>query len=461
MTAAGGRAPRTGKLARTAIAGLASTRVGLATLRHRLRRDGAPGEHPDADAAAANAATQAHEAEIGRILLSAMAQLRGTALKAAQVLSLDAEFLPAGVRAELAKATHQAPPLNRALVGKVFRQAFGGEPEALFRHFEPTAFAAASLGQVHRATLHDGTAVAVKIQYPGIDATLDTDLALLRRTLHTLGRRFLTLPDPGIVDRLLDEIGRQLREEVDYEHEAEAQRWFRQHPPHPDIVIPDVVAGRSRRTVLTQTLLCGHHVQEWLAQSPPAALLDRQGQALFDGFLHSALHHGRLHADQHPGNVLFLSDGRVGLLDFGCTQAVSPAFGQELARIWTLWPQGPGAFAKLLDAYKALGMAAPDLTLRDFERDVLPAVAPLLTWATEPFTGTVFDFARKSLPVSPDPQRQAALARRMSGMPAGLMSWDRAWLGLMHLLRQLGARVDTREACARLAQAAAHPRSTP
>ncbi len=454
MTAAGSRAPRTGKLARTAIAGLASTRIGLATLRHRLTQPGDAEAHPKAQAAA-----QAHEAEIGRILMAALSQLRGTALKAAQVLSLDADFLPPGVRAELAKATHQAPPLNRALVGKGFRQAFGCEPEALFRHFEPTAFAAASLGQVHRATLHDGTAVAVKIQYPGIDATLDTDLALLRHTLQSLGRRFLTLPDARVVDRLIDEIGRQLREEVDYEHEAEAQRWFQQHPPHPDIVIPDVVASHSRRTVLTQTLLTGFHVQEWRAQNPPAAMRDRQGQAVFDGFLHSALHHGRVHADLHPGNVLFLPDGRVGLLDFGCTQRLSPAFGQALARIWTLWPQGPWAHPALLDAYQGLGMAAADLTLRDFEQEVLPAVSSLLDWATEPFTGAVFDFAGKSLPTSPDPKLQAALARRMNGMPAELMSWDRAWLGLMHLLRQLGARVDTGRACTQLAHAAAQPRT--
>lgn len=451
------RPPRTGKLARTAIAGLASTRVGLATLRHRLRGAGA-----SADTAAANAARQAHEAEIGRILIGAMGQLRGTALKAAQVLSMDADFLPAGVRAELARATHRAPALNRALVGKVFRQAFGCEPEALFSHFEPTAFAAASLGQVHRAVLHDGRAVAVKVQYPGIDATLDTDLTLLRGTLNSLGQRLLSLPDPAVVDRILAEIHRQLREEVDYAHEAEAQRWFAAHPLHADIVVPEVVASHSRRTVLTQALLHGHHVQAWCAQQPPAAVRNRQGQALLDGLLHGALQLGRTHADLHPGNVLFLADGRVGLLDFGCTQVLSQPFTHRLARLWTQWLARPRAdVATLCQLYQAMGVASPGLSLADFQHQVLPAVASLLDWATEPLTGGVFNFADKSSPPRVGTQRQADVARHLQAMPAELMSWDRAWLGLMHLLRQLGAQVDTRQACALLARAAQAPGAEP
>ena len=117
MAEPGHRPPRTGQITRTAVAAVATVRVSAAVLRRRW----------GAKASAESAAK--HEAEIGRILFAAMSQLRGTALKAAQVLSLDASFLPAGIKAELARACHQAPPLNRALVGRVFRHSFGCEPD--------------------------------------------------------------------------------------------------------------------------------------------------------------------------------------------------------------------------------------------------------------------------------------------------------------------------------------------
>jgi hypothetical protein len=164
--------PGTSRIARSAVAGATAVKLGARTLRHRLNQPPAP----DAQAR--------HDDEIGRLLFQAMNQLRGTALKAAQVLSLQAGFLPEGVRAQLARASHQALPLNRALVSRAFRMAFGQEPEARFAHFEPDAFAAASLGQVHRARLADGRPVAVKLQSPGIATTIDSDLSLLRGALR-------------------------------------------------------------------------------------------------------------------------------------------------------------------------------------------------------------------------------------------------------------------------------------
>ena len=149
--------PRTGRLSRGAIAGMAVARAGLAHLGHKaqsLTRDEAQQEQ----------ARTAHEAELGRILFAALNQLKGTALKASQLMSMELGFLPEGMRQELARAHYQVTPLNRAVVIKVMRQELGGDPHTLFRHFEPQAFAAASLGQVHAATLNSGEAVAVKLQ---------------------------------------------------------------------------------------------------------------------------------------------------------------------------------------------------------------------------------------------------------------------------------------------------------
>lgn len=227
MTDAHQRAPGTRKLARSAIVGVATARAGAAQLRRRLSRDPSPQARAE------------HEAKIGRIVFAALSQMRGTALKAAQVLSLDAELLPAGVRAELAKSTHRVTPLNRALVGRVFRAAFGCEPEALFRTFTHPAFAAASLGQVHRAVMDDGAEVAVKVQYPGIAATIDSDIGLLRAALGRIGLGLMPMPDPPIVARVLDEIERQLHEEVDYLLEAGRQRAFSALARPDDIVLPN------------------------------------------------------------------------------------------------------------------------------------------------------------------------------------------------------------------------------
>ncbi len=428
-SAVSARAPRTGRLARTAMAGLASARVGALTVRHRWQADAS-------DQAAL-------EIEIGRVLLGVMSQMRGTALKAAQLLSMESCFLPEGVKAQLARASHQAVPLNRALIGKVFRQAFGREPEEIYQHFEPTAFAAASLGQVHRARLQDGRWVAVKIQYPGMSATIETDIALLRTALRHVGKGLLKLPNPEVVESTLAEIRRQLLEEVDYTLEAERQQHFAAALQDTRLVVADVVASHTRPTVLTQTLLVGQHLADFRASQPAPALVDAQGQALFDWLVRSAFVQGRIQADLHVGNVLFLDDGRVGLLDFGCTRELSPIFAQALAKSWVCHLDEPAPARGLFSAYKTLGLITPSLSLAQFEAQVLPAITPLLAWATEPLIQTRFNYASKSAVPLPRPESQAAVFSHVNAIPPEMISFDRAWLGLTHLLQGLGARVDT------------------
>lgn len=431
MAEPGRRAPRTGRITRTAVAAVATARVSAAVLRRRW------------GAKASTESAAKHEAEIGRILFAAMSQLRGIALKAAQVLSLDASFLPAGIKAELARACHQAPPLNRALVGRVFRHSFGCEPQALFKTFDHNAFAAASLGQVHRATLADGTPVAVKVQYPGIGATITTDMRLLRTALTTIGRGVVQLPDNAIVERLLAEIERQFHEELDYEREARSQQWFKLHARHDDIVIPAIVEAHTRPTVLTQQLLPGVHLNEWLSTAPAQSLLDRQGQAIFDWFMRCAFDLGCIHADLHPGNFLFMPDGRVGVLDFGCTRELAASFSQGTARAWLAYLQDDDPAPKLLATYRAMGIVGAAMTLEVFAAEVLPGLRPLLGWATQALAHDRFDFSTKTPPLAPQRRVQESLAKHMAGVPPDMLSFDRAWLGLMHLLRCLGATVNT------------------
>jgi predicted unusual protein kinase regulating ubiquinone biosynthesis (AarF/ABC1/UbiB family) len=451
MIAPSAKPPRTSRVGRSMMAGVTAARVGAKQVRHRLRLEPQRAEQQGQ-----------HEAEIGRLLFHAVSQLRGTALKASQILGMYSELLPEGVRTQLARATHQAMPLNRALVSRAFRQAMGQEPQDLFASFDPEATAAASLGQVHRATLKDGTVVAVKIQYPGIAQTIDTDLRLLRLSLRMVlpsaGSWGGALPGDLAIESILAEIRSQLDQELDYRHEAREQAWFATHTALPGIVIAAPVLPLTCTTVLTQPWLRGAHVEAWLKNHPSRALRDGAGQLLFDWFTRCAFLHRRIHADFHPGN-LFADDGTVGVLDFGCTRALSPAFIRGLARSWSIWlqepePEGPA----LLDTYRAWGAVAPWVGIDDFVRQVLPTIGPVLDWATQPMKSARFDFVGKTpFPRPPGARRTGEDARGktswMANVPPEMLSFDRAWFGLMHLLTRLGARVDTRAARALIEQA--------
>lgn len=427
------RAPRTGRLARGTITGLAAARIGMAQLGHRVRTPSA-------------AAQAEHEAALGRILFGALGQLRGSALKVSQLLSMHPGLLPDGVRQELARAHHQAPPLNRALVGRVFRQAFGQEPEALFDHFEPTAFAAASLGQVHRAQLAGHGTVAVKVQYPGIAATIASDMQLMRTALRALAHTDLPLPAHAVVDGVMHEIEATLLREVDYLQEAEQLQWFAQHAARPGVAMARPLLSHTRAQVLTQQHLPGQHLQAWLATQPPQAQRDQAGQHLWDWFMHCIFVLGRVHADPHPGNFLFAPDGTVGVLDFGCTRSLSGGFRRQVALAWSalLRPAAdPQRDAQVLQAYQALGLARADLDLATYTHALAPALAEMQAWQIEPFTQAVFDFGRKTPPPLTDPRHQRMLGRHLAQVPGEMPAFERMWMGLMHLLTQLGARVRT------------------
>lgn len=429
-------APRTGRLARSAITGLAAARIGMAELGHRARPRTAE-------------ARARHEAEVGRILFGALGQLRGTALKVSQVLSMHPELLPEGIRRELARAHHQAPPLNRALVGRVFRQAFGCEPQALYDHFEPDAFAAASLGQVHRARLAGHGAVAVKVQYPGIAATIGSDIQLMRSALRALAHTDLPMPALPVVDGIMDEIEATLLREVDYQQEAAQQQWFAQHAAWPGLRIAQPVMSHTRAQVLTQQYLDGLPLEAWLATEPAQSVRDRAGQRLWDWFLHCTFVLGQVHADPHPGNFVFADDGTVGVLDFGCTRPLGSAFTAQVAQAWAalLLPVGaPRRDAHVLQAYQGLGLVADDLPLPTYTAELAPALAEMQAWQIEPFTQACFDFSAKAPPPITPARHQRVLGRHLRQVPGEMPAFERMWMGLMHLLTRLGARVHTRTA---------------
>jgi len=427
----------TGSLARGAITGLAVAQAGIAHLGYRARNP--------SDEEASGAHQARHEAELGKILFRALNQLKGTALKASQLLSMESGLLPEGVRLQLARGFHQATPLNRALVHRVFRQEFSQDADQLFRRFDAQAFAAASLGQVHQAELHSGERVVVKVQYPGIAASIGVDMRMIRTLLHGLRLSTDLLPGSEIVERIMADIECKLAEEVDYTHEADQLRWFGAHASSADILVPQPIASHSTRHVLTMQAVDGLHLDAWLATNPAQQARNRAGQLLFDWFLQSVFVWGRLHADPHPGNFLFLPDGRMGVVDFGCAKTISPDFAAAVGKAWcALLRRTPGDDCEpLRHAYVDLAMISPNLSADEFKQELMPAIAPLQAWQIEPFRKSHFDFATRSPHPGFEAKQQRKIARYMTGFREEVPYFERTYLGINHMLKALGAQVST------------------
>ncbi len=438
--------PPTSKLSRSAISGLALAHAGINHVGHKARQ-------LTRDEQQQAAAKDRHEAELGRILFKALNQLKGTALKISQLLSMEANFLPEGIRRELAKGCYQVTPLNRALVHKVFTREFGQAPEHLFAHFDPVSFAAASLGQVHHASLADGQALAVKVQYPGIAASVSSDIRMLSSLLNTMAFGSDLVPRKELLDSIMSELEKKLGEELDYEHEAAQLRWFGERVRLPGIVIPAVVASHSSQRVLSMQKLDGLHLDQWLATNPGQAQRDHYGQLLFDWFWHSVCDLGRLHADPHPGNFLFMADGQLGVIDFGCTKSISVEFCTSMAKAWrgllevgenlSISSNSAASFATVREAYIELGLIRPDLSLHDCETQLLPAAAALIDWQLEPFKVKRFNFKNKTAYPAPDTDHGKTLVKLAQGYHEDMPYFDRAYMGMMHMLYKIGAVVDT------------------
>lgn len=427
-------APRTGRVARAAVASGTLVRMGAAQLVHGAQTLVSP-------VADAEAQRTAQEERLGRILFEGLNQLKGTALKAAQLLSLDTGLLPEKLRAQLARAHHQVTPLNRAHVHKLLTEELGAPAQQLFARFEPQAFAAASLGQVHQALSHDGQQLAVKLQYPGMAAAVHSDLNLLRRVLGPMARAAgVGLPDPELVDQLLNDIETTVLQELDYGQEAQALQWFGQRLTRPGLVVPQPHLPLCSGRVLSMHLLAGDHLAPWLAGGPNQADRDRVGQLLLESFW-DGLALGRIQADPHPGNYRVLPGPALGLLDFGRTLTLSRSLLNQVGHVWLGWLHHDDA--AVFEGYRALGMVAPEVSVQRFRSDIAPALAPFMQWHMQPWQTDIFDFSRMGPPPPLDRSMQSQAGALLRSMPSELPFLDRACLGLVHMLRDLGARVHT------------------
>jgi predicted unusual protein kinase regulating ubiquinone biosynthesis (AarF/ABC1/UbiB family) len=249
--------------------------------------------------------------------------MKGAAMKLGQVLSfLDVGLVPEEHReefqAKLAALRDAAPKVSFKDMRKVIEQELDDDLGELFASFDEEAIAAASIGQVYRATLHDGRDVAVKVQYPGVAAAVRADMQNLGLIMR-LAKRLA----PGLDTKAVtEEIRLRIDEELDYELEAQNQRSLaRIFRGHPFIVVPDVVTSMSRERVIVSGFVEGKGFEE-LKQGEQADR-DRLGEILFRFFMGCLYRHHQFSGDPHPGNFLLQADGKVAFLDFGLFKRMS------------------------------------------------------------------------------------------------------------------------------------------
>ena len=377
--------------------------------------------------------------------------MKGALMKLGQMASYIDEDMPETFRTAMSRLQHNAPPMSQALAASVIVDELGDAPERIFAKWDPLPFAAASIGQVHRAITKDGMAVAVKVQYPGIARSISSDV----RNVSLL-RRIAAAAFPGLDTRsLIDELGDRLREEVDYVLEAENQEYFAAYyEGHPVIHVPHVLSELSTARVLTTELVSGERFDKVLHWDQHERDLAAE---TIHRFVSRSLY--RLHAfngDPHPGNYLFHGSGRISFLDFGLTKHFSDQDLMPLVealRCLVIDNDGAGFRAALERA----GFLRPG--------------APVTTELVVDRFGLFYSTVLRDAPMTITPEFASSIVRRFfdargplapySDVPRTYVVLQRINLGLYALLGSLNATGNWRRMAAEMWPFVNGPASTP
>ncbi|HEY4112207.1 ABC1 kinase family protein [Puia sp.] len=250
-----------------------------------------------------------------------LSDLKGSALKVAQMLSMDKGMLPKAYTERFAMSQYSAPPLSGPLVVNTFYKTLGKSPSQLFDKFDMQASNAASIGQVHKA-MKWGKELAVKIQYPGVANSVKSDLRIVKPfAIRIVGMNEVDM------DKYFDEIEGKLLEETDYKLELRRSMEVSAQCAHiPNLVFPTYYPELSSDRIITMDWLQGFHLKEFLQLNPSQEVRDKIGQALWDFYQFQVHILRKVHADPHPGNFLMREDGTVGVFDFGCIKEIPEDF---------------------------------------------------------------------------------------------------------------------------------------
>jgi predicted unusual protein kinase regulating ubiquinone biosynthesis (AarF/ABC1/UbiB family) len=344
-----------------------------------------------------------------------LGELKGGALKLGQALSIFEAALPPELagpyRATLTRLQESAPPLPVAVVHRVLAADLGEDWRSSFAEFDDRPAAAASIGQVHRARWRDGTAVAVKVQYPGAGKALLSDFAQLSR----LGRLFGVLM-PGLEVRpLLEELRERVSEELDYRLEAASQQAFAEaYASDPDFLVPRVLTATDH--VLVSEWIDGTPLSKIIAEGAPEQR-NRAGLLLVRFLFSGPARAGLLHADPHPGNFRLLPDGRLGVLDFGAVDRLPDGLPPFFGRL--LWLMHTGSDIEEVEReLRDHGFLRPGVTVD------LDALRVFLAPLAEPSRVDSFKFSREWMrgeTTRVTDLRPANVARRLNLPPSYLL----------------------------------------
>ena len=415
----------------TALAG-AGAKVGVNYLRHYGKR--AVGAQVDSE--------ELDEANAGAIY-DTFSKLKGGPLKFAQMLSIDRNILPEAYRKQFAQAQYSAPPLSYPLVVRTFKREFGREPLAIFDTFTQSAMHGASIGQVHRATIGNQR-FAVKVQYPGVADSLDSDLAVVKPVaLQILGLK------SGEVGPYFQEVRERLLEETNYTLELERSIALSEATADQikGIRFPRYYSEYSNRRVLTMDWIDGQPLDRYAADEADQDRRNAVAQAIWD-FYHFQIHHlKQFHADPHPGNFLVDDEGQVVVLDFGCTKQIGDDFHRDYFRF--LDPEVVEDEAAFIEALETLEIISPDDLPRDREL-IIESAKRGTQLLGKPFHEGSFDFADESYMESifemGEEQRRNHDFRevRPARGSADSIYLNRAYFGLYSLMGLLKAKIEAR-----------------
>ena len=366
--------------------------------------------------------------------------LKGSALKVAQMLSMEKNIMPKAYVEKFSLAQFQVPPLSAPLVRKTFKRYFGGTPESLFDTFDSNSIAAASIGQVHKAS-KDGKALAVKIQYPGVAESISSDLALVR----PVAMKMFNLKGKDS-EKFFKEVEGKLLEETDYLLEVIQSKEITEACSNiSNLIFPKYYEELSGSRIITMDWMTGVHLSEFTQKNTNKGDANSIGQALWDFYMFQMHVLRRVHADPHPGNFLVDNDKQLIAIDFGCVKEVPDEFYVpyfELAKPENL--ENKDVFLEKMYALEILKTTDTPQELKFFSE----LFHEMLSLFTLPFHGETFDFSDSKFfgdiaSLSEKFAKNTEL-RKMNGNRGSkhFLYINRTFFGLYNLLNDLGASVD-------------------